>query len=141
MFLFLHKQTTDGCDYFTHFADEAACFSWDYCVEFSNMTCIDCISGQSSCSGQVDLCGLPDLCDSVELDFSSQPTEEDCAIKCAGFDGCEWYSYDSSNQFCILTPDCQTALSCPESTCTHGEKSCGGPSFSEYFTRKHCHNF
>ena len=135
--LYLPFQNTPDCDYFTHFADESACFSWDYCVEFSNTTCTDCISGEVTCAGSVTECSLPGLCEGVEIDFSSQLGEDDCANECAGFDGCEWYSYDSATSFCILTPDCSGTTSCP--TCVHGEKNCGNGSFGNNFEAKNIH--
>ena len=81
-------------------------------MEFSNTTCTDCISGEVTCSGPSAECSLPGLCEGVEIGFSSQPSESDCANECAGFGGCEWYSYDSETSFCILTPDCSIITPC-----------------------------
>ena len=105
-------------------------FSWEYCAEFSPSSCTDCISGEVTCSN----CGSAGLCSGVELDFSAQPDVQACADQCANFDGCEWYSYDSASEFCILTPDCdEISSSCSgPNACTHGEKSCSQESQGTY---------
>lgn len=111
-------QETPDCNYFTHYSDEGGCFAWSYCQQFSSDACTDCVSGDAICR----VCSEQGRCDGIEIDFSSQTSEVACLDKCAQLDGCGWYSYDSSNSFCILTTDCEIIENC--STCSYGQKEC-----------------
>ncbi len=54
-----HQQCidTDGCFFFTHYAEDLTCLSFQDCVTFSNDTCSDCVSGDVDCpvQGEVPL--------------------------------------------------------------------------------------
>ena len=50
-------------------------------------------------------------------------SEDDCVDNCLATFGCEWYSYDPSTGFCLLTTDCDTVQEC-DIDCVHGQSDC-----------------
>ena len=42
------------------------------------------------------------------LNGLNTPTQVRCGGECKMVDGCQWYSYDQSNQFCLLFSTCPT---------------------------------
>ena len=48
-------QTFPDCRAITHYQNSGGCFIWDSCTEFSESSCTDCISGDSSCDAYVNI--------------------------------------------------------------------------------------
>ncbi len=48
----LCRENTD-CEYFTYYGDESQCVNFGNCVVFSDDTCSNCVSGASTCEGDV----------------------------------------------------------------------------------------
>ena len=116
-------QDYDSCYQFTHYSSNGLCFAWDVCLEFSASTCTDCISGDASCSPDY-ICSEPGLCNGVQIGFSYQVDEAACLDACKAVDGCRWYSYDSADDFCLLSESCRSVQECQGDVCAHGQVEC-----------------
>ena len=70
-----------------------------------------------------EVCGSPGLCVGVEISYDVAGSEDDCVDNCRATIGFEWYSYDPSTGFCLLTTDCDTVQEC-DIDCVHGQSDC-----------------
>lgn len=115
---------TAGCQYWTHYHSDKACFSFVECTNLSVATCQtlgDCISGDKECiEAQCDLAGQ---CDGGLVSFSTTATRDDCLQLCKDAPTCAWYTFDTSNNYCTLSSDC-AYLDTNCATCVAGEKDC-----------------
>ena len=123
-------QSFESCYQFTHYGDSGACFAWDICTSFSTASCSDCISGDSTCASYI--CSEPGLCNGVQIDFTNENSEDDCLTTCTLTSGCNWYSFDASNGFCLLSETCRDVEQCSTDTCTYGQRECAGNQESKY---------
>ena len=115
-------QGIENCNQFTHFNSTGACYAWQTCLTFSENTCSDCISGDATCSPYT--CSEPGLCTGISLGSLVATSENECLDVCKATAQCQWYSYDSTLQFCQLTETCDAVETCSSDTCTHGQKEC-----------------
>ncbi len=56
----------------------------------------------------------------ISGDVASDATA--CAEECNGLETCQWFTYESEDQSCVLTSDREFVSDCP--TCTYGHKGC-----------------
>jgi hypothetical protein len=118
-------QDTEGCNYYTYHPIDQLCWAFENCAVLSNNTCIACTSGDATCDGGEDLdCNKPGRCDGTLLDSNYLHTDaQDCAYDCADLEGCNYYTFDSSLNLCILTADCPVVdQECAD--CVYGQKDC-----------------
>ena len=115
---------TAGCQYWTHYDSDQACFAFVECKDLSVSTCSaegDCVSGDVECEdAQCDLAGQ---CDGGLVRFETTPTRDSCLQLCKDEPACAWYTFDSSNNFCTLSSNC-AFLDANCVTCVAGEKDC-----------------
>merc|ERR1719370_2481465 len=111
---------SSSCQGFTHFNSSASPFA-NFCETFpsihSSIPCSNCVSGPSSC-----ICSGPYSCSLdgealLGLDFGVA-SEDECAESCWNTDGCNFYSYFSSNSSplklaCAKLSDCNDRKSDP----------------------------
>ena len=111
---------TPNCNYFTHYQDSSACFAFVDCAELTSSSCTDCISGDVTCTEQP--CFLSGRCDGTLLYFAVAENPDECLDACKSDPECSYFSFDSSDNFCILTTNCQTVDECD--TCVYGNRGC-----------------
>lgn len=113
-------QTVD-CNHFSHYDDANVCFAFANCVSFSNTSCSDCISGDAGCSSLQ--CFITGHCDGVLIGFASNvQSAVECLNLCKMTDNCAWWTYDSSDQRCLMTQNCIHIDPCQ--SCFTGQKDC-----------------
>ncbi len=52
-------------------------------------------------------CKIQGDCKGFSLDFDSFDSERECLAHCQSIEGCEWYSYDTSDGFCNSLSECE----------------------------------
>ncbi len=56
----------------------------------------------------------------VSLDIATDVHE--CAEECKAVEACNWFTFDSEDQACVLTKNRESVSTC--STCTYGHTDC-----------------
>jgi hypothetical protein len=83
-------------DVFVHgfvFAD--TCMAMSGCLNLSNSTCKDCVSGQVGCT-EVQ-CGQQGRCLGSLIGLKSVNSTHECSKECKTENKCLWYTFDSLN--------------------------------------------
>ena len=65
-----------GCQYFTYYENEGACFNFLSCTDLSAAGCTGCISGDVECEDRQ--CDLQGLCDGALVKFDSTANKDLC---------------------------------------------------------------
>ena len=114
-------QSNSQCNYLTHYEDLGACLAWIDCQTFSQ-DCQDCVSGDQDCP---DLeCSVQGSCIGTLVDLIAPVTDAgNCLSVCQSNPNCQWFSFDTSDNFCFLMSDCdEIDESC--ASCTSGQRNC-----------------
>ena len=116
-------QTFPECRYFTQYEDSDLCFALRDCPVFSESSCVNCVSGESGCSGIT--CNVEGGCVGPLLGGEYvEGSAADCADLCAGVLGCLWWTYHGKNSLCTFYSSCEEInLNCD--SCLTGEAGCG----------------
>ena len=125
----VHCQSSSLCTHFTHYESSDECLTWRDCSTFNATSCVNCYTGERSCSQYSDtFCHIPGQCHGATLDWTPVGTEYDCLDACHANDDCEFYNYDPSSSGCVLLDDCDEfddLASCITYGCVAGERACG----------------
>ena len=114
--------STSGCEFFTHYSADDTCFAFVNCVNYSEGSCFDCLSGDADCADVS--CNVPGRCDGTLVDFFSVTSKQQCVDLCFEDDRCAWWTHEADNGLCTLTSDCPI-LDEGCASCLSGEKFCG----------------
>ena len=60
----------------------------------------------------------------MEVGYDIVNSEAECLSQCKVTSGCNWFSFDSVRDLCLLTADCDQLQACDEDECLHGQKEC-----------------
>ena len=115
------------CHYFTFLGDIPACLLYDTCPELSTSDCEECVSGDVACEDNGDVqCSVTGLCEGdLILPIDGVETVEECQDHCTEQPDCNWFSYDTADNFCFTYTDC-FAIDDSCTTCISGETACSG---------------
>ena len=108
------------CNWFTYHATLGNCLLFRDCI--LDPSCDTCHSGQSACLNQIPECNKYGFCNGNPVAINSAASVHECLEECQAFETCNWFTYYSSSENCIMTADCTDVQGCPN--CVHGEKQC-----------------
>ncbi len=112
-------QATEDCSYFTYFTDTTACVAFLDCNTF-DQSCDNCVSGQVDCEALQ--CFVEGECQGSYLDTDLVEDAEDCLEWCTETPDCQWFTYDSDDDHCVLTTNCVEIAECD--SCVTGQVEC-----------------
>ena len=111
-------QDNGNCSYFTFYEPSNLCNLLYNCSDIDTTGCSDCFTGQRDCP----ICTIPGECVGTISGYVFVPTEEDCQMECFNNDECQWYTFDPSFDYCVLTSNCIPTNTSTESI--FGQKNC-----------------
>lgn len=113
----------EDCEWWTFEPSQSMCIAFKNCTESGNPDagpCPDCISGEGLCPARE--CHDPHKCDGHFVNSWEFAHLEDCIRSCNDNPLCEFYTFEKSNDHCILFEDRGACEPCD--TCASGEKKC-----------------
>merc|ERR1712117_658304 len=95
---------TANCTWFTHNGPDSFCAVYETCESVDATACPECISGERSCpvTNWGLVCELPGLCEGEIIHEDLAETIVNCESQCNAFTGCNAYTFDSANKYCML---------------------------------------
>ena len=116
-----------NCQNFTYDPENYDCTAFLNCVQISDVSCPDCVSGSVDCDSGDDLvCLQPGRCLGTFIDNDYSVILKSCSESCAEEPECQWWSFDETEELCTLTKDCDTVDKSCEPYCYFGQKGCNG---------------
>ena len=96
----------ENCNFFTYYEPSSVCKLLYNCTNVDASICSQCFTGEKYCPKYV--CSQQgQLCQgNVISDDTLTESEDDCSAKCYYEPECNWYTYDTNINYCLLTSDC-----------------------------------
>ena len=118
---------------FFHLSQNENCLIYKDCPLLSNVTCVDCYTGERSCPYFTERqCGQPGECEGAFLHEEDRESELDCISMCHEFRLCSYYTYDTETKICIALASCENVLNVTD--WVWGDSTCGNLNPATYYT-------
>merc|ERR1712117_750216 len=117
---------TANCTWFTHNGPDSFCAVYETCESVDATACPECISGERSCpvTNWGLVCELPGLCEGEIIHEDLAETIVNCESQCNAFTGCNAYTFDSANKYCMLFNTCPALSDQQCEGCTTSQSGC-----------------
>merc|ERR1711978_68547 len=113
----------EDCEWWSFEPSQSMCIAFENCTESGNPdngACPDCISGERLCPARK--CHDPKKCKGHFAGSFETAHLEDCIRGCNDNPSCSFYTFEKSNDHCLLYKDRGACKPCD--TCASGEKRC-----------------
>ncbi len=109
-----------ACQWFTFYGPELGfCTALASCDQ-RDESCSECVSGQRGCERQ---CFIQGFCEGNLINLLQVQDPEACLIECQRLEECNWFSFDITDNACVLSRDCLVFLE-EDTNFISGEDEC-----------------